>query len=466
MAVSWVSAAPAIMVFLLFLSTILSTGSCGDQVPLVLWSSEGYPLPRQSPPPAGSVVSAAQLDSYLSSALSAAPQNTLLFLQDELSVDDFTVFGGVFGNKQDSAFPHLESALQASSSPLVLPALSWGGSSAILPLLQQHLGTPPLYLDPTSLAQLRLNASVPTLLVIHLPYKAGSGLMSPRDALSGNDVVIGQVLDIMKAQDVLYTAIYTALKPSRVVQDLSEGVQSIGRTLLQAPVPVDPYPPLQFPKNATPCILLWAESLLVSVQRDNKWETVDLGPLTFGTSPNVTLTNTMCNTTKTRLVLNYQDILQFKAFSLTFSMSQGFYPVSARNWSTLDFVEVEYDGLSVVFNGSRNIYAPVEYSYHCQSVTNIRDALLVPFNPKDIAASQWMLSFSDFQIQGFNVTKLAFSYANDCAGFFTPGIWMGLLTSLLMLLILTYGLHMITQLRTMDRFDDPKGPAISVPQNE
>lgn len=70
------------------------------------------------------------------------------------------------------------------------------------------------------------------------------------------------------------------------------------------------------------------------------------------------------------------------------------------------------------------------------------------------------------QIQGFNVSGGEFSYASDCAGFFSPGIWMGLLTSLLMVLVLTYGLHMIMQLHTMDRFDDPKGPAISVPQTE
>lgn len=75
-------------------------------------------------------------------------------------------------------------------------------------------------------------------------------------------------------------------------------------------------------------------------------------------------------------------------------------------------------------------------------------------------------SSSRRQIQGFNVGGGEFSYASDCAGFFSPGIWMGLITSLLMVLVLTYGLHMIMQLRTMDRFDDPKGPAISVPQTE
>ncbi|GCB84699.1 hypothetical protein scyTo_0025310, partial [Scyliorhinus torazame] len=69
-------------------------------------------------------------------------------------------------------------------------------------------------------------------------------------------------------------------------------------------------------------------------------------------------------------------------------------------------------------------------------------------------------------IQGFGVKGMKFSYANDCASFFTPAIWMGLLTTLLMVFILTYGLHMITSLKTMDRFDDPKGPSISVPQTE
>lgn len=68
------------------------------------------------------------------------------------------------------------------------------------------------------------------------------------------------------------------------------------------------------------------------------------------------------------------------------------------------------------------------------------------------------------QIQAFNVTGERFSYASDCAGFFSPGIWMGLLTSLFMLFIFTYGLHMILGLKTMDRFDDHKGPTIALTQ--
>ncbi|XP_036390134.1 V-type proton ATPase subunit S1-like [Megalops cyprinoides] len=463
MAVSEVSGSPLVMAFFTVLLTVFSTGSCSDQVPLVLWSSEGYTLPPQTPPAAGHIVSSSQLDSYLSSILSAAPQNVLVFLQDKLSVDDFTMFGGVFGNKQDSAFPFLESALQSSPSPLMLPALSWAGSSAVLGVLQQHLGTPPLYLDPSSLTQLRLNASVPTLLVIRLPYSTGTDMMSPKDALSGNDEVIGQVLNIMRAQAVPYTAIYTALKPSRVTHEVSVGMQSVGRSLLQAPA--GPYAPVMFEEGGKPCILMWAKNLTVSLWQDQKWNQSELGPQTFGQSPTVTLTGSLCNDTRSRLVLNYQNVLGFQNFRLIFSMSRSFYKVSARDWFTLDQVELEYDGQKATFNGSRNIYAPAEYSYRCESVTNFRYPLLVPRLSTDNAAL-WRVSFSDFQIQGFSVTGQDFAYASDCASFFTPGIWMGLLTSLLMLLILTYGLHMITQLRTMDRFDDPKGPAISVPQTE
>lgn len=146
-------------------------------------------------------------------------------------------------------------------------------------------------------------------------------------------------------------------------------------------------------------------------------------------------------------------------------MSKRFYPVSAREWFSLDAVELLYANLSASYIASRDIYAPAEYSFHCQSVTNFGDKLLHT-NATDTNSSKWELNFIDFQIQGFGLSSTNFSYASDCASFFTPAIWMGLVTVLLTLLILVYGLHMIMQINTMDRFDDPKGPSISVPQSE
>lgn len=78
-------------------------------------------------------------------------------------------------------------------------------------------------------------------------------------------------------------------------------------------------------------------------------------------------------------------------------MSQRHYKVSARRWFTLDAVELEYDGTKATFNGSRNVYAPAEYSYRCELVTSFRWPLLVPRSSKD-PANQWRVSFEDFQV--------------------------------------------------------------------
>ncbi|KAF7695790.1 ATPase H+ transporting accessory protein 1a [Silurus meridionalis] len=447
---------------------VFAAGQCTEHVPLLMWTSDGFSLPSQSDPAAGHSVSMSELQSYLNTAFRSTPHNVLLFLQDKLSVDDFTKYAGVFGNKQGSAFPNLESTLQSSSS-LLLPSVCSMVSSSLPMLLQDELNTSPLYMDPDMLAQLRLNASVPALLIFSLPYSSsGADMMSVKEVLSGNDEMIGQVLRIMGSQSVPYTAIYTALRPSRLMEEVIPDVHSVGaRSLLQyrhegSPAP---YPPVEFKERGSACILLWAKNLTVSEYRSGRWERHNLSPKTFGEGVSPKLEGSFCNATHSRLVLNYEDILGYRSFKLIFVMSQRHYKVSARRWFTMDQVQLEYDRKTASFNGSRGIYAPAEYSYRCHSVTSFRYPLLTPRSAKD-NANDWRISFDDFQIQGFNVTGKEFSYASDCAGFFTPGIWMGLLISALMVLLLTYGLHMIMQLHTMDRFDDPKGPAISVPQSE
>lgn len=80
-------------------------------------------------------------------------------------------------------------------------------------------------------------------------------------------------------------------------------------------------------------------------------------------------------------------------------MSQRFYPGSARNWFTLDSVQLQYQGNTIAFSGSRFLSAPVEYSYHCQTVgSSGNDALLV-LNSTSQGANQFTLNFVDFQVQ-------------------------------------------------------------------
>lgn len=445
MAGSRLSSQSAFITFIfMFFGTVVSAA----HVPLLIWSSES--LAPLASPAAGHITSNEQLSAYLTSAVGSRTHTVLLFLQEKLSQDDFTVYGGVFGNKQNSAFKNLEAALQSPYASVTFPAVEGFGSSAVPALLQETLGVSPVLVDEDTLPELKLSSSVNNLLLIKLPYCSSD--KPCRELLKHNDEIIGHVLKNLEARSVPYTAMFTGQQPSRVISEPAPSKESGGRSLLQA-VRADVHSPIIFNVSGNPCIMLWAQSLLVSFSPTTGW--TDLALQT------PTLTGSTCNTTNSRLVLSYSG-----GITLSFSMSRRFYPVSARNWFTLDFVELLSNGTTGSYIGSRNIYAPAEYSYHCQSVSSFQDALLVPIKT-NTSASNWRLNFVDFQIQGFGLNNgTNFSYANDCAGFFTPGIWMGLLTSLLMLFIFVYGLHMIMHLNTMDRFDDPKGPSISVPQSE
>lgn len=58
--------------------------------------------------------------------------------------------------------------------------------------------------------------------------------------------------------------------------------------------------------------------------------------------------------------------------------------------------------------------------------------------------------------------NIKFGPCNDCTGFFSPGIWGALFVIILLLGILFYGLSNMMEIRTMDRFDDPKGKTIII----
>ncbi|XP_038603658.1 V-type proton ATPase subunit S1 [Tachyglossus aculeatus] len=428
-----------------------------QQVPLLSWSSSSSLWVPLTNVHEGHITTDSQLASYLDPALEKGPHNVLLFLQEKLSVEDFTAYGGVFGNKQDSAFPNLENALESAASSLVLPSVDWYAASTLTSYLREKLGVSPLHVDQGTLQELKLNASLPSLLLIRLPYTTSSGLMAPKEVLTGNDEIIGQVLSTLKLEDIPYTAVLTAMRPSRVARDVSVEAGGLGRQLLQkAEEPEEKTLPPVIYNDTAPRILFWARNFSVKYNQEER----DLAALTFGAPVN--LTGSSWNESSAHLMLTYDNLFG-SVVSFRFVLSSRFYEVSARDWFTLERLEIRANGTTAVFNATQ-VTGPSIYSFHCEYVSSRakQGALLVPSSHP----SPWMVSIVDFQIQGFNVKGGNFSYASDCSGFFSPGIWMGLLTSLLMLLIFTYGLHMILSLKTMDRFDDHKGPTISVPQTE
>uniref|UniRef100_A0A2K5VU24 ATPase H+ transporting accessory protein 1 like n=1 Tax=Macaca fascicularis TaxID=9541 RepID=A0A2K5VU24_MACFA len=129
--------------------------------------------------------------------------------------------------------------------------------------------------------------------------------------------------------------------------------------------------------------------------------------------------------------------------------------LSIQSWFTLCRVEiVSNNSIQAVFNPT-GIHAPSGYSYRCQCVGNLpRDQALLLTSDTDDGSSLWEVTLIDFQIQGFAIKGARFTKAQDCASSFSPAILIGLATSLILLLVLAYALHMLIYLRYLAQHYD------------
>jgi len=86
--------------------------------------------------------------------------------------------------------------------------------------------------------------------------------------------------------------------------------------------------------------------------------------------------------------------------------------------------------------------------------------------PVIFSGNSVVLKFNDsFQVQPWLTSapqNAKFSEPHEQDSFFTPPILAGLFVTALMLFIVAWGTTMIMDIKTMDRFDDPKGKTISI----
>uniref|UniRef100_A0A8C2KNM5 ATPase H+ transporting accessory protein 1 like a n=1 Tax=Cyprinus carpio TaxID=7962 RepID=A0A8C2KNM5_CYPCA len=212
------------------------------------------------------------------------------------------------------------------------------------------------------------------------------------------------------------------------------------------------YSPLSVSYNGKTCILFRARKLAI---RYRNHSLVDLTERTFSPDASVDTKGSFCSKDKFRI---YICVCASKTINFhRLQMSNTFYESAGQNWFTLDNVYIHYNWTYEAMFNATDVYAPSTNSYHCQHVSSLQkyDTLLVPSANTDHAAS-WHITFTDFQIQAFNVQSSKFAAASDCATFFTPAILMGLITSLILLLVLAYALHMVVHLKHIDRYEEHK----------
>ncbi|NWV31344.1 VAS1 ATPase, partial [Grantiella picta] len=407
----------------------------------------------------GHVVSAEELTVLLQPLFTQNSRNLVLFLQDRLSVDDFTYLSESYGNKN----PFQNESLQSSASSLVLPAVDCKATRYLLSILQESGDWKLTNVTNLNVSQLELSASNPNLLVVQLqPLASRLKEVSTLEAIAENDKIIGRVTMDLQERGINFSVIYTAVRPSRISRRTYVVAESRRRLMAAEEEDSLSYSPLNVTTGNNTCILFYAGNFSLKASGS---VLIDLTNATFLTR-DVDISASECSESNTTLSLKYTNPVNgISNLEIRFLMTSKFYEVSAREWSTLDSVEIVQDGKKFAKFNVSAISAPAEYSFHCQLVgtSDLYPARLVPSNDE---AQNWDVFISKLQIQGFNIVNNQFSYASDCTTFFTPGIWMALVTSIILLWILTYGIHMIMQLTTNNRFDDPKGPALSVPQTE
>ncbi|XP_042728538.1 V-type proton ATPase subunit S1-like [Lagopus leucura] len=446
---------------LLLLGALLLPGLPAEHVPALLWSTGRS---QWNPDPAlheGHIVSAQELAVLLQPVFTPDPSSLVLFLQERLSIDDFTYYSESYGNK--NPFQNVQEILQSSPSSLVLPAVDCKATRDLLSFLQASGDWNLQNLTNLDISQLEVNTSKPNLLVIQLqPLTSDLNEISTLEAIAENDKIIGRLTRDLQERGIHFSVIYTAVRPSRISRK-PDVMWKLRRQLMATEEDDDSsYPPLNVTTGNNTCILFYASNFSLVV---NGSVLIELTKATFVTR-SVDISSSTCSDANTTLSLKYtKPVNGINSLEIRFLMTNMFYGGSARNWFTLDSVEIVQDEEKLAKYNVSVISAPAEYSFHCQLVgtSSLYPARLIPSN---MEAINWDVFISRFQIQGFNVENGQFSYASDCTGFFSPAIWMGLVTSIILLWILTYGIHMIMQLTTNSRFDDPKGPALSVPQTE
>ncbi|XP_023070752.1 V-type proton ATPase subunit S1-like protein isoform X2 [Piliocolobus tephrosceles] len=206
--------------------------------------------------------------------------------------------------------------------------------------------------------------------------------------------------------------------------------------------------PVNVSIDGIPCILFWVKRITIKF-KNQTW--LDLTDEAFGQKVTVDPDNSNCTEESARLSLKLGDAGNPRSLAIRFILTN-YNKLSIQSWFSLRRVEiVSNNSIQAVFNPS-GIYAPSGYSYRCQRVVgNLpRDqALLLPGNTAD-GSSLWEVTLIDFQIQGFAIKGERFTKAQDCASSSSPAILIGLATSLILLLVLAYALHMLIYLRYLD----------------
>jgi len=133
-----------------------------------------------------------------------------------------------------------------------------------------------------------------------------------------------------------------------------------------------------------------------------------------------------------------------------------------------EVVSATIDGTSLTNNQLQahsdygSMSAPVGSSFCCSNLGMLKPTKATLNTTEKFAVG---LSFPKVKLQVFDV-KQSPGPCTECAFGIPIGFWMGLIVTLIFALVCYYGFSMLASITTNDRWDDPKGMPIQVPQHD
>lgn len=362
--------------------------------------------------------------------------HVVVFVQDELSVADILVHGGVYGsNVKKAEYEQLKSAMMEFTATY-LPNVE-NPLDSLLKIANGDKALKMVSVNPNDIISSLQQAdfSKKSLFFVDLSLS--------KKNKAEYDAIIGEVVSYLKDK-CLFTAFFTGRQVEMKFGEVPEKVEKI-RHLMSSEK-----------QNITPII---SGSFMM------KFQTLSInGSNQTLSGSDVTVTVNECdafNRSSLSYLTNctvslrldtplYEDLVLSFLFGVT--STKFWYVKEAR-------LKYNNDSGSMEANMTRSFVSPtpIWQSYSCSRLPPIKtiDKWLINDVPS--------LTFEAFQMEIFRDTnKTGFGYYNDCTGFFTIGIWMFLICAAILLSILGFGIVMLLGINTMDRYDDPKGKTITV----
>jgi len=161
--------------------------------------------------------------------------------------------------------------------------------------------------------------------------------------------------------------------------------------------------------------------------------------------------------TTTTMVISFGDVKDtIKDLKVTLSFSYTDTGYWSTNMMTVSFNESDTSAVTLTGRFTSGDMVSTSFSFACslQSTTTLTSTT---------PARKAEVSLAKYQIQAFNVADSKFADSYQCVNWISKGAWMGVFTSVVLIVVLVMSVMMLMSTTTPDRFETSKSKCLIIP---